>query len=84
MKGIVKMECTPLGIQTTCKLEGVSIADKAHLFHCLKRALEVDALEWRFISGCMEFLERVDDEDAPDVVDRATKELLKELLGDLS
>jgi len=62
VKGIVQMECTPLGIQTTCKLEDVSITDKAYLFHCLKQALEVDDLEWRFINGCVEFLEQVDDE----------------------
>lgn len=78
MKGSVKMECTTLGIQTTCKLEEVSIADKACLFHCLKQVLEVDDLEWRFINGCIEFLEQVDDEK------REKKELLKELLGDLS
>lgn len=78
MKGTVKMECTTLGIQTTCKLEGVSIVDKAYLFHCLKQALEVDALEWRFINGYIEFLEQVDDEK------RAMEELLKELLGDMS
>lgn len=78
MKGIVEMECTTLGIQTTCKLEGVSITDKAYLFHCLKKALEVDDLEWRFINGYIELLEQVDDEK------KEMKELLKELLGDIS
>jgi len=78
MKGTVEMKCTTLGIETTCKLEGVSVADKAHLFHCLKRALEVDALEWHFINGFMELLEQDDNEK------REKKELLKDLLGDIS
>lgn len=75
MKGSVEMKCSTLGVETTYKLEGVSIADKAHLFHCLKQALEVDALEWRLISGLLEFLEQGNDEDekedAPDIVGRA-------------
>ena len=78
MKGIVEMECTEPGIQTTCKLEEVSITDKACLFHYLKKALEIDDLEWRFINGCIEFLEQVDDEK------REMEELLKELFGDIS
>lgn len=78
MKGSIEMECTTLGIKTTCKLEGVSITDKAYLFHCLKQALEVDDLEWRFINGCIEYLEQVDDEK------REMEELLRELFGDIS
>lgn len=83
MKGFVEMKCTNLGIETTCRLEGVSIEDKAYLFHCLKKALEVDALEWNLISGFMEFLEQYNDEkekEAENIIDRIAQEVLKELL----
>jgi len=78
MKGSVEMKCSTLGVETICRLEGVSIADKACLFHCLKRALEVDALEWHLINDFIEYLEQVDDEK------REMEELLKELFGDIS
>lgn len=76
MKGLVEMKCNNLGIETVCHLEDVSIADKAHLFHCLKQALEVDAIEWHLISGFLEFLEQVND----DTEDRELEEFLKKLL----
>lgn len=77
MKGSVEMKCSTLGVETICKLEGVSIADKACLFHCLKRALEVDALEWHLINSFIEYLEQVDDDDE-NIVDKLLKELLED------
>ena len=78
MKGLVEMKCSNLGVEMTCKLEGVSIADKAHLFHCLKQALEVNDFEWRLINDFLKFLERYEygeeeEEEgaAPDIIGRA-------------
>lgn len=71
MKGLVEMKCSDLGVETTCRLKGVSFADKAHLFHCLKRALEVDAFEWHLINDFLEFLEREEKGAAPDIIGRA-------------
>lgn len=81
MKGFVEMKCTTLGVETTCCLKDVSISDKAHLFHCLKQALEVDALEWQLISGFLEFLEQVDAEDEDEDEDVELQEFLNKLLG---
>lgn len=73
MKGLVEMQCSNSGIEITCRLEGVSIADKAHLFRCLKQTLEVDAFEWHLINDYIEFLEQEEDEEgaAPDIIGRA-------------